>query len=86
MFRNNNLLSGTYSKRIKEGNTKNSKIYWFSLLHSSNRCIMKAWIGRSGDRIPLGARFSAPVLTGPTQPPTQWVPVFPGGKAAGAWR
>ena len=28
--------------------------------------------GRSGDRIPVGARFSAPAL-GPTQPPIQWV-------------
>ena len=32
--------------------------------------------GRSGDRIPVGARLSAPVHTypGPTQPPIQWVP------------
>jgi hypothetical protein len=32
--------------------------------------------GRTGDRIPVGARFSAPVQTGPgpTQPPVQWVP------------
>ena len=31
--------------------------------------------GRSGERIPLRARFSAPVQTGPgaTQPPVQWV-------------
>ena len=28
---------------------------------------------------------SRPAL-GPTQPPIQWVRVFPGGKAAGAWR
>ena len=32
--------------------------------------------GRSGDRIPLGQRFSAPVQTCPaaTQPRVQWVP------------
>ena len=32
--------------------------------------------GRSGDRIPVKARFSAPIQTGPgpTQPPVQWVP------------
>ena len=41
--------------------------------------------GRSGDRIPVGARFSTLVKTGlgPTQPPTQWAPgLFPGGKEA----
>ena len=32
--------------------------------------------GWSGDRIPVEARFSAPVQTGPGahQPPIQWVP------------
>jgi hypothetical protein len=37
--------------------------------------------GRSRDRIPVGARFSAPIHTGlgPTQPPVQWVPVLPRG-------
>jgi len=38
--------------------------------------------GSSGDRNPVAVRFSAPVQTdpGPTQPPVQWVPVFPEGK------
>jgi hypothetical protein len=51
----------------------------FNLLHN-----LLNWLraGRSGDRIPVGARFSAPVQTGPeaTQPPVQGYRVFPGGK------
>jgi hypothetical protein len=45
--------------------------------------------GRFGDRIPVGARFSAPVQTGPRAYPascTMGTGSFPGGKAAGAWR
>ena len=40
------------------------------------------WAGRSGDRIPVGARFSTPVQTGPGahQPPVQWVPGLSRGK------
>ena len=38
-----------------------------------------------GNRIPLVARFSAPVQTDPVTHP-QWVPgLFPGDKEAGAW-
>ena len=45
--------------------------------------------GRSGDRIPVGARFSAPVRTVLGSRPRllyNGYRVFPGGKAAGAWR
>jgi len=43
--------------------------------------------GRSGDRIPVGARFSAPVQTGPGAHPASCkmsTGSFPGVKAAGA--
>jgi hypothetical protein len=46
------------------------------------------WAGRSGDRIPVGARFSAPFQTDPGAHPasyTMGTGSFPGGKAAGAW-
>ena len=45
-------------------------------------------VGRPGDRIPVGARFSAPVQTGPGGLPSLLYNghrVFPGGKAARAW-
>jgi len=44
--------------------------------------------GRSGDRIPVRARFSAPVQTGPGTHPASYTKgyrVFPGGKAAEGW-
>ena len=45
--------------------------------------------GRSGDGIPMGARFSAPVQTGPGAHPashTMGTGSFTWGKPAGAWR
>ena len=48
-----------------------------------------SWLDGVEDRIPVWARFPVPIQTGlePTQSPIQWVPgLFPGGKAAGAWR
>jgi hypothetical protein len=49
---------------------------WRSLYSDSLRA------GRSGDRIPVGAKFSASVQTGsePTQPPVQWLPGLSRGK------
>jgi hypothetical protein len=41
--------------------------------------------GRSGDRIPVGARFSAPVKTHPAYCKIG-MGLFPSGKEAGAWR
>ena len=42
--------------------------------------------GRSGDRIPVEARYSALVQNGPGAHPASWVPgLFAGGKAAGVW-
>jgi len=40
---------------------------------------------RSGDRIPVVARFFAPVQTGPGAHPASYT-MGTGGKAAGAWR
>jgi hypothetical protein len=44
--------------------------------------------GWSGDRIPVGAKFSAPVQNGPGAHPASYNEYrgFPGDKAAGAWR
>jgi hypothetical protein len=45
-------------------------------------------VGRSGNQIPVGARFSAPIQTGCEAHPascTMETGSFPGVKAAGAW-
>jgi hypothetical protein len=47
------------------------------------------WAEPSGDRIPVGAKFSAPVQIGPGAHPAscKWVQfLFHGTKAVGAWR
>ena len=47
------------------------------------------WAGRSGDRIPVAAKFSTPVQTDSWAHPTSWTmstSLLPGGKSAGAWR
>jgi len=46
------------------------------------------WAERSGDRIPVRARFSAPDQTGPGAYPASYTigtGLFPRGKTAGAW-
>ena len=84
------------SVNTKKGNTKTTiqqkfimrRVFFFTVVP----CILRAgqlsrysdWLraGRSGDRIPVEARFSAPVQTGPvpTLPPVQWVPSLSRGK------
>jgi hypothetical protein len=54
-----------------------------------NRYSDLLWAGRSGDRIPEGAKFFAPVQTGPRAHPASYTiapGLLPGGKAAGVWR
>jgi hypothetical protein len=57
----------------------------YNLRHSGPRYRTRYndWLraGRSGDRIPVGKRFYAPVQTGPggTQSPVKWVPSFSQG-------
>jgi hypothetical protein len=73
--------------------TNNCKfyLYTFSICGPGYLSHYSDWLraGRSEDRIPVGARFSAPVHNGPLgyNLLIQCVPgPFSGGKAAGAWR
>jgi hypothetical protein len=66
-----------------------SSVLWNVTLIRVSRYSNSLRTGRSGDRIPAVARFSAPVLTGPGAHPAsyKWAPrFFFGGNAAGPWR
>ena len=56
---------------------------WTGIAQSVQR-LATGWMGR--DQIPAGARFSAPFHTGLPSLLYNSHRVFPGGKAAGAWR
>jgi len=49
--------------------------YWTLRITYCWCAVIESMLWRSGDRIPVGARFSAPIQTslGSTQPPLQWV-------------
>jgi hypothetical protein len=62
----------------------------FESCNLSTACIATGWLraGRSGNRIPVGAKFFAQVQTGPGAQPvscTMGTGSFPGRKAARAW-
>jgi hypothetical protein len=57
--------------------------------HSSVGIVTRYVLDGPGIEAPVGARFSAPVQTGPGAHPASYTMVpglFPEGKAAGAWR
>jgi hypothetical protein len=75
-FINQELLMFSFELHLKTGIAR-------------SRCSYSLPAGRSGDRIPMGARFSAHVQTGHWAHPTYCAVgtgSFPGVKAAGAWR
>ena len=63
-----------------------SFLLWAGIAQSYSNSLRS---GRSGDRMPVRARFTAHVQTGPGAYPASYTMVtgsFPGGKAAGTWR
>ena len=57
----------------------------FHYIRKHNRYSDVLRAGRSGNRIPVQARYSAPVQTGPGAHPASWVAVYSLVKTAGAW-
>ena len=82
-----------YYCSLYKNNTLSNTAYFSKSFHQSlhsfkgpgKRSRYSDWLraGRSGDRIPMGARFSAPIQTGPGAHPascTMGTGSFPGGK------
>ena len=63
----------TDSDRVRPGE---QNIPSTDMIRGCDRYMDSLRAGRSGDRVPVGGDFSAPVQTapGPTNPPIQWVP------------
>ena len=75
-------------KKVGVGNGERQLATVVMTVHDKT-LILTVTVERSGDRIPVGARFSAPVQTGSEAHPASYIMgyrAFPGGKAAGAWR